>query len=1194
MNIHPFFRPTTGLYEQQDSEALTTSKTVEGVNEGAEPETPHDQTPKARKKRKSNGPVNGGVKGKRQKTLQDIVKPKSSSAAQPSNGTEHDVVNLCSSDPAVGVSRRKRRRTDEHQAIEGGAPDHTSAPLRERIISPSSPRVVIPAPLPFSNRLAVEQTDHTNTKAPRISPKKILKLNASGRFSSPISRTEYVDDERVSAEAPKRRGRPRKAKEVKSPKQLLVKLTYGADDATKEAVGQRVDRILAGEDSVPVATPQLQTTPKKPRIPKRPAKSTHPFFLSKPNEPPPVPKQDSPRKSTATTPGKLRNQVFGDRKPEVVEALYPVGSALLKDRLMVKHPGAKEPPWPDREQTHVRALDDNATLHIFAKHNDFCQKQRKRKAAQLPFPAEQSILSQFALNLVPEKELPMRADGFHNPHPSLRLPVKRLISGHDIRRRIGSELSVFVHDDAEGELSLPTPSQLSTHPALQKLWDHIPNTLTAFDEGRGENMSWTLKYAPASATEVLQPAREMTILKDWLTSLTVTSVESTTAPQTKHAAKPEPKPRRKRRRKPEDLDDFLVDSDEDVHSMDELTDPEDAITVLGSTLQKSVIQVAVEGTKLSNAVLLSGRHGCGKTAAAYAVAKELGFKVFDISPHERRSGKDVLDKVGDMAENHLVKHHGVDAGELSSTEEPNKVRLEEAFQRDLASGRQGKMNAFFSAKVQTKKAVPKQKAPAQAISLETLQTAIKKPPKDQQQSLILLEEVDILFKDDKEFWNTVLKLIATSKRPFIMTCNDENLVPLQAMSLHAILRFSPPTADLATDYMLLIAAAEGHLLRRDAVSSLYESKRHDLRASITELHMWCQMGVGDPRGGLSWIYQRWPPGSDIDQYGRKLRVVSDGTYQQGMGLLPDPRMDEPEQMPWVWNELGIEPSSLLHSSNATATLGTGFTGSSSSPEERISALNNYAALVETLSSLDTYTALGLPGTAPLDTTQPLLSEKARHQYVEGLPLLQADEEIDHGSLSMSLVVATFCAVSRVALLDAGASNRGEQSLLSREQLHASVLYERSSTDTPKLTRRNFACFDAISILSDNALSVGSGLTLSAFDGPLNPIAIDMAPYVRSIVQYDLAREEQRERLNTVLAESDGRKAKRARTTRAARSALEGSQRASTRRERWFAKGLDLQAVLATGGSDWPKATLSGLEATLVDGFEAPASSSEAA
>jgi DNA polymerase III delta prime subunit len=833
---------------------------------------------------------------------------------------------------------------------------------------------------------------------------------------------------------------------------------------------------------------------------------------------------------------------------------------------MMKHPGAREPAWPNGEQVHIRGLDEDDDGVTFEGSSFYT---RKRKAANKPMSVDQSVLSRFATQLSVEEDGELRSDGFREPHQSLRLPRKHLISGHDILNIASKELSTSHLDDSVDELSSSGAIQHTAHPAIETLRKRVASKLSAFDEGSGEINNWTQKYAPSAAGHVLQPSREMDVLKSWLTSLTITAVEGAARHEPRQSPRPDSKPRKKRKRKNKDLDDFLVDSDEEVHDMDELTDPED-MPLLSTERRgaKSVVQSASDGVKLSNAVLLTGPHGSGKTAAAYAVAKELGFQVFEISSCEKRSGKDVLDKVGDMAENHLVRHHGTESGETSAAEEPS--RFDEALQQDIASGRQGKMDAFFKPKTVAKKTSPKkQSAKPKVKAIEQLQKAIKKPPKDQQQSLILLEEVDILFKEDKDFWNTVLKLITTSKRPFIMICNDEDLVPLQAMALHAILRFSPPPIDLATDYLLVMAAAEGHLINRNAIHDLYRHKDSDLRASISELQFWCQMGIGDPRGGLSWIYQRYPPGSDLDEQGRQLRVVSQGSYQHGMGQVPDSRLSDEEQALWAVEAPGIDPLTDLGSNYL---LDTQF--------HTLPALRRFERYTASMSAADVYTAC--LDTPKLDTSRPPMTDKARSQYIEGMRLLQIDEIVRYDTLSHELAVVTALTAQQVAGF--ARPNDGPS------RVKACISASKTTSHSDSLTRRDFACFDAISLLSDNVLSTTPGLSQSTFDGPLDLIATDIAPYVRSILQHEAALAEQHDRLNSIMG--DGRNAKRLRTTRAARSALQGSQRSLTRREKWFTKDLDVASVLATGGKDWPKMIACLDEFDSREGTETPSPSAE--
>lgn len=1140
------------------------------------------EKPKRTNSKRKQKKIDAESKGKVQRTLNQVIHP--GTVATEVLPIQNEGV----AQPEQNDCRRKRRRTNEHESIDVGTGEtnDTSGAVSEALRS--SPQVIIPrsSPPTANEKItdAVVDLDVNvvvpRTPSPRAPPKKLLRINANGTFGSPPTNKPRLAE--PTTQQLTKRGRPRRAAAVHADRHLVVTIKYGADSPSKIAIGDRISRVLGGEEHIPIVVEATAQNPKKearsrtvannvtPKksTPRKPDKPPHPFFkLEKPKDDHTPPRKEPSRKSTAITPGRLRMQALADRCYDPRDH-QPYVSTLNKDRLMIRHPGAKDPPFPACDQVHVRGLAaDSAPLAVDAKSCPDHFVRRKQKQARLPLVDNESVLAQFSAQLQPEKDCIIRPDGFHEAHAQLNVPERLLLSGQDIAYRISTQLSVPMADENTDELTF-SPSQQQVHPALQRLYNRIPTIMTAFDQSRGEAASWTQKYAPLTSADVLQPESEIAVLKDWLKSLTIQAVGGAAA-----ATKATPmvatkdKPKKKRKKKADEMDDFLVESDEEIYEMSELRDSVPASPHASRRSHNSVVQVAPAGTKLSNVIMLSGPNGCGKTAAAYGIAKDLGFKVFEISSSERRSGKDVLDRVGDMAENHLVKHHGTEvaATEFVGNEEP--TGMDEAFQKDLESGRQGKMSAFFQPST-TAAAKPRQKpVPTEVVKAKTLKAvkdALNQPKKDQQQSLILLEEVDILFKDDKDFWTTVVKLIETSKRPFIMTCNDEDLVAIQTIPLHAILRFRPPPIDTATDYMLLLAAAEGHLLKRGAVKSLYEHHDRDLRASITELDYWCQMGVGDPKEGLGWIYQRWPPGSDTDHFGRTVRVVSENTYQEGMGVTPAVDASAEDALWRAWTNFGVEPSRALGWKADDENDGRPLPESSRvpvDPKRNLRGLSLLAATADMLSAADACTALGLPDSACLDSTQPDMPERARGHYIEGMKVLQTDEMIDYSDFSKHVLLTMTLGAWKTYAVDP----RAVQS----DRILRGIPAKRAQASREQpLNRRAFACFDPISTPAEVSVT-NTGLQLSVFDGTFRVITMDLAPYVRSIVQYDQALEEQRERLG--LMDTDGgRRAKRARTTRAARSALEGSQRSTTRKDRWFTKELDMWSVLATGGKDWPR------------------------
>lgn len=615
----------------------------------------------------------------------------------------------------------------------------------------------------------------------------------------------------------------------------------------------------------------------------------------------------------------------------------------------LKTPGSVDAPWPPRDSCHVRGLSQDE-IPDYRMGEASIRVERKLKYIPTSISPEENILDRHAceLSISEQREDILSADynerRYYDLPPDVRLPKRIVTTGSCLQETMRGRISARLphpkttKTDTQQSRSSSVSSGGSTertsrgiHPALANLYNRLGKELTAFDKGECENQAWEVKYAPTSSEELLQVGKEPQILKDWLMALKVESV-ATGSSEKKNKGKRKsrsnsprgggkgPVGKKKKRKKDEnELSGFIIDSAEESGEMDEITDPEDTDYSTAPGVKKSTIRSGDRGkdspfgalkepARLVNAVVISGPNGCGKTAAVYAVAKEAGFTVFEVSPGTRRSGKDILDLVGEMTRTHLV--HQAKTNSL------------------------GDATSFFKNK-QLQKVKGRDSQPTSA--------------QQQQQSLILFEEVDLLFEEDKQFWSTVLALMAQSKRPIVMTCNDEGLLPLDALPLHAILRLAPPSLDLIVDHLLLICANEGHLLKREAVNTLVKSMNNDLRASLMELEFWCRMGVGDRRGGLDWALCRWPPGVDIGQDGEVLRVVSRNTYRNGMSWIPKGVKNE-EKWRDIWEKWGVDVGDgndkvLMES---TQELGEGL--------EAIRVWEEYA---EAMSSVDVSSGVGM-------------------------------------------------------------------------------------------------------------------------------------------------------------------------------------------------------------------------------------------
>lgn len=798
-------------------------------------------------------------------------------------------------DEDSNTSRRKRRKIEKPNTAEqnttlqsglsgwlGKEPPASTASTISTANHEPQPTTVSPHPSPHP-RTNEDVPEHDTSSADRKktnlqsdSKRKTLKLNANGRLLSSPPSTK-PSNATSSKRSSNNRSRPRKAESK------LVIIKYAT--AGEKNIGETIHKILGGQMVHNVA-PKRRTVPASKT---QPGKPTHPFFSNKQAQ-----KREADNSTGNKQPAQAPGSNMSTSSPAVASALKPgtraVATPSVVPRRNPKFPELMNPVWPPRDLVHTRG--DQQPIRAF---EPIPNDRRKAKSAVVSISDEENaLLASTVCARAAAREF-LKEGG--DTRATLRLPGRHIASGRVLQKAIESQMS----------WNLPNSSSTANPsiPLIENLRYALLSFVSEFDRGKYESQLWAHKYAPKRAEDVLQIGRETQVLRDWLLHLKITAVD--TGKPSKESSKSRlkhEKKQKKRRKKDDELDGFVVSSDEEASEMGNLSGSDDELAGdVTVSSQRTVIrsgdlssQYGGDRSRLTNAILLSGPPGSGKTASVYAVAKELDFEVFEINPGSRRNARDMLQRVGDMTQNHLVHL-------LNEPEGP----------RDLGGNddsKQNKLMSFF--KGPTSKQAKSDVKFGQRSPTPESET---KRAREQKQSLILLEEADVLFDEDKQFWTGVLTLISQSRRPIVITCNNESLVPIPETSLHAILRFQKPPRDLAIDYLLLVAASEGHMLKRESVSRLYDASGMDIRRSLMDLNFWCQMGVGSQKAGLDWILSRWPPEANRDQNGDRVRVLSLNTYEPYMGWFNRDLLQEEDslsqetetlQNTFHWWRLGIQ------------------------------------------------------------------------------------------------------------------------------------------------------------------------------------------------------------------------------------------------------------------------------------------------
>ena len=208
-----------------------------------------------------------------------------------------------------------------------------------------------------------------------------------------------------------------------------------------------------------------------------------------------------------------------------------------------------------------------------------------------------------------------------------------------------------------------------------------------------------------------------------------------------------------------------------------------------------------DGVDLPNTALLVGANGVGKTATVYALAHEMGFKVMEVNASSARNGRQVLANLREATQSHDVRGGAGVGGGLM---------------------------------------------PQQNNSQNT------KTKKQRQTALILFEDIDLTFDEetDSGFYAAVNSLIASTKRPILLTTSNENFLPMQVGSgknkvlktLPQAFHFGPVEPNIAARHLQLLALVEGYSLEATSLVSLCTI--HQGNVSQAMLALQCSVTTG--------------------------------------------------------------------------------------------------------------------------------------------------------------------------------------------------------------------------------------------------------------------------------------------------------------------------------------------------------------
>lgn len=337
-----------------------------------------------------------------------------------------------------------------------------------------------------------------------------------------------------------------------------------------------------------------------------------------------------------------------------------------------------------------------------------------------------------------------------------------------------------------------------------------------------EQLSWSDKYKPLAASQIIGNFESVKELKKWLVSWTENDIKSKA------------------------INENGSDSSDYFQS-----DPDSKDSMKSS----------------NNLLVLSGPVGSGKTSSVYAIAAELSIKVIEVNASSKRTGKIMLQDLQEATQSHKV-NRGASSTEQSQNSSQRSQEVEPLPVIINPVKKRGRPKKILDT-------TPKKPVPTKSISKEkpdsTNELTASQESTRTCMSLILIDDADMVFEQDDGFCSAIVQLVYSSKRPVILITSSLSCLHLQRfIQSSKIIKMNPLLPNILGTWLDIMCLADSGMCWPGVGSKVLNFFKGDVRKAINCLQFYvcsqalsqdmescsqntdCRVNVDDENSSTSW------------------------------------------------------------------------------------------------------------------------------------------------------------------------------------------------------------------------------------------------------------------------------------------------------------------------------------------------------